>query len=80
MSEHDIDLRVGLAGVATGQIWRRMPPGRERLRIERVWQGYLDDHPDIWTVRAQPIHGGRVVVTSPHWITEHYCLEANSDA
>jgi hypothetical protein len=62
--------------VAVGQVWRRKPPGKERIRIDRVWEM---KHPDIppgeLTVRAQPLHGGVYIVASPAIIAERYELE-----
>ena len=48
--------------------WKRKPPGREVVQVQRVWywpgQG--------WTIRAHPTKGGRILVADQDWFLEHY--------
>lgn len=60
--------------VQEGQQWRRKSPGREVLRIERVWQGYITDKPELWAVRAVSVRGGQRLVCPPDYIETYYVL------
>jgi hypothetical protein len=60
--------------VKVGSIWRRNPPGREVVRVERVWH-YFDE----LSVRAHPTTGGKPLVAPVSYLREHYAEEA-SDA
>lgn len=59
-----------LASIAVGSTWRHNPPGREVVRIERVW---LRGHPVAEpTVRAHPTTGGRPLIAPIEYLREHY--------
>lgn len=59
----------GLSGrvVQVGSTWRRNPPGREVVRVERVW---VYDGETL--VRAHPTRGGKPLVASVEYLCEHY--------
>ncbi|GAB3776702.1 hypothetical protein GCM10027600_42890 [Nocardioides ginsengisegetis] len=58
--------------VLIGSTWRRNPPGREVVRIERVWMySALGDSAEL-TVRAHPVTGGRPLVAPVEWLRKHY--------
>lgn len=50
-----------------GSTWQRNPPGREVVRIDRIWV-----YDGVPSVRAHPIHGGRVLVAPIEWLYEHF--------
>lgn len=54
--------------VKVGSLWRRNPPGREEVLVQRVW--VADD--DETLVRAHPILGGKPLVASAAYLAEHY--------
>lgn len=62
---------------AVGSLWRRKPPGKETLRVERVWL-YSSPAPDVdprddgWCVRAQPIKGGKPLICPVFYLTDNY--------
>jgi len=56
--------------VEVGSLWRRKPPGRETVRVERVWL-YGEEDPAL-TVRAHPINGGRPLVAPVTYLLAHY--------
>jgi len=55
-----------------GSTWRRNPPGREVVRVERVWMYSALGDPAEPTVRAHPVTGGRPLVAPVAYLTEHY--------
>lgn len=55
-------------GPAVGSRWRRKPPGREVVEVRRRWV-YTDG---IDTVRAHPVRGGKVLITTVSWLLENY--------
>lgn len=52
--------------------WRRNPPGREVVKIERCW--LYDPHGDATelSVRAHPATGGKPIVMPVSHLREHY--------
>ena len=50
-----------------GSTWRRNPPKREVVRIERIWV-----YDGVPTVRAQPVRGGRPLVAPIEWLYENF--------
>jgi hypothetical protein len=58
--------------VAIGELWKRRPPGREVVRVERVWQGFDYRDRDAWAIRAHPLKGGRFLVCSPEHLFANY--------
>lgn len=70
-----------LPALLAGTLWKRKPPGREVVRIGRVWtmdrQQVAEYHPvgcpcGGLTVRAHPVHGGRYLVADAAWFLERY--------
>jgi hypothetical protein len=61
--------------VEVGSLWRRNPPGREVVRVERVWMYSALGDPAELTVRAHPVGGGRYLVAPVAWLREHYTEE-----
>ena len=57
-------------GVRVGSVWRRNPPGREVVRVERVWTYFGDP-----SVRAHPTTGGRPLVAPITYLRENYTEE-----
>lgn len=56
-----------------GSLWRRKPPGREVVRVERVWMyAGASLEPAELSVRAHPVTGGRPLVAPVTWLREHY--------
>lgn len=55
------------AKVELDSVWRRVH-GKEHVRVERVWLWPGEG----WTVRAHPVHGGRVLVADQEWFIQHY--------
>lgn len=69
-----------LDGVAVGSLWKRNAPGREVVRIERVWIYGVDPSEEGPTVRAHPTHGGRPIVAPTDWLRENYtCVTAPAE-
>lgn len=66
--------------IALFSLWRRNPPGREVVKIERCW--FYDPHGDATerSVRAHPTHGGRPVVMPVSYLREHYTEVSSSTA
>jgi len=58
--------------IIVDELWVRRPPGREVVRIGRIWRGFDPSDPKAWTVRAHPIRGGRLLVCSPEYLFENY--------
>lgn len=56
-----------LDGHALGGRWKRRPPGKEIVSLERVWL-----HPQGWTVRVHPVRGGKPLVCSVGYLLENY--------
>lgn len=55
------------ARVEVGSLWRRNPPGKEVVEVQRVWE-YFDE----MSVRAHPTTGGRPLVAPIPYLLEHY--------
>lgn len=53
--------------VEVGSLWRRNPPGREEVLVQRVWEADGEV-----LVRAHPLHGGKPLVASVEVLVEHY--------
>lgn len=54
------DLDEGMSTeVVVGSTWQHNPPGREVVRVKRIWTVG-----DETLVRAHPIHGGKPLVAS----------------
>lgn len=53
-----------------GQVWRRNTPGREVVRVERIWYWPGEG----MTIRAHPVRGGRVLIADLGWFQENYTL------
>ena len=53
--------------VKVGSLWKRNPPGREVVRVERVWTMGGED-----LLRAHPVRGGRPLVTDADTLREGY--------
>lgn len=62
------------SAVQIGQKWRAKPPGREVVRVERVWACGPET-----LVRAHPVRGGRPMVCSVEHLRTAYALEATDD-
>jgi hypothetical protein len=72
--------------IALGSLWKRKPPGREVVRIGRVWtmdESVVAPYHDPGcrcgglTVRAHPVNGGKYLVADAEWFRENYTqLEA----
>ena len=67
--------------LTAGSTWKRKPPGRETVRIGRVWAvdesqlaGYHDPGCQCGglTVRAHPVRGGRYMVADAAWFADNY--------
>jgi hypothetical protein len=54
-------------GVEVGSLWRRNPPYREEVLVQRVWEADGET-----LVRAHPIQGGRPLVASAEDLAERY--------
>lgn len=66
--------------VEVGSLWRRNPPGREVVRVERVWMYSALGDPAVLSVRAHPITGGRPLVAPVDWLREHYAATSPQES
>lgn len=65
-----------------GQVWKRKPPLKERVRVERVWEctrNLMDEvlglgkHGEkVLTVRCHPLHGGKPIVMPAAFLEDRY--------
>jgi Zn ribbon nucleic-acid-binding protein len=59
------------SAVEVGSVWKRNPPGREIVRVERVWNFGAET-----LVRAHPVRGGKPLVASIPVFLEGYSTAA----
>jgi hypothetical protein len=74
MSEHEGQHNAENAAIEVGSLWRRNPPGREVVRVERCWRYDAEG----LTVRAHPTTGGRPLVAPVTYLREHYTEVPNA--